>query len=367
MPKLSIPQRPSSSSGTVAAAPPPSNAGPSASTSSWSLSVPPEPAAGPQTISIYPDTVPGPSRDQSALTNDLRRAIQGESSNAAGPSSSSSSSVLSSSPSPTSTCNRTGSSASQHQYQQQNTVPRQQQRWGPAADGSEVTIEAGSGEGFEDGMQQAHIEMLQRLGEGASGEVRKARHRPTGKIIAVKTISTSPNPDLHRQILRELSFNRTCRSPYIVPYFGAFLSSDSLSIEILMEFCEAGSLDAIYKRVKARNGRTGEKILGKVAECVLKGLDYLHDRRIIHRDIKPSNILVTREGQIKLCDFGVSVSGRVRGETRRIRSRFPRSSYSGRAGQLSRRYIHRHIVLHGAGAHQGARKPLFSAFQASSH
>lgn len=73
-----------------------------------------------------------------------------------------------------------------------------------------------------------------------------------------------------------------------------------------MEFCEGGSLDAIYKRVKARNGRTGEKILGKVAECVLRGLDYLHERKIVHRDIKPSNILVTRSGQIKLCDFGVS-------------------------------------------------------------
>lgn len=170
-------------------------------------------------------------------------------------------------------------------------------------------------------MRQEDIALLQRLGEGASGEVRKAVHRPSGKIIAVKTISTSPNPDLHRQILRELSFNRSCRSPYIVPYYGAFLSSDGLSIEILMEFCEAGSLDAVYKRVKARNGRTGEKILGKVAECVLKGLDYLHERRIIHRDIKPSNVLVTREGGFKLCDFGVSVRVEPRKVTMRGRNR----------------------------------------------
>ena len=38
----------------------------------------------------------------------------------------------------------------------------------------------------------------------------------------------------------------------------------------------------------------------------MQGLNYLHQRKIIHRDIKPSNILISREGVVKLCDFGVS-------------------------------------------------------------
>ena len=48
-------------------------------------------------------------------------------------------------------------------------------------------------------------------------------------------------------------------------------------------------------------------ILGKIAEAVLGGLTYLYRaHRIMHRDIKPSNIVVNSQGQIKLCDFGVS-------------------------------------------------------------
>lgn len=78
------------------------------------------------------------------------------------------------------------------------------------------------------------------------------------------------------------------------------------TIGISMEFCEGGSLDSVYREVKKLGGRSGEKVLGKVAEGVLNGLTYLHGHRIIHRDIKPSNILLTRKGEVKLCDFGVS-------------------------------------------------------------
>ncbi|WFD01290.1 mitogen-activated protein kinase kinase [Malassezia yamatoensis] len=155
-------------------------------------------------------------------------------------------------------------------------------------------------------LRAGDLEVLESLGEGASGEVAKARIKSTGLIIARKTIVTSPDPVIHRQLLRELNVNQSCRSEYIVQYYGAFFEPDNAIITICMEFCEGGSMDAIYRCTKARGGRIGEKILIKLAGSIIHGLDYLYEKRIIHRDVKPSNILVTREGLIKLCDFGVA-------------------------------------------------------------
>lgn len=73
---------------------------------------------------------------------------------------------------------------------------------------------------------------------------------------------------MHRQHLRELAFNRDCFHPHIVRYYGAFLEERDTQIGICMEYCEAGSLEAIYKRIKGREGRTGEKVLAKIAESV---------------------------------------------------------------------------------------------------
>lgn len=63
------------------------------------------------------------------------------------------------------------------------------------------------------------------------------------------------------------------------------------------------SLDRISKDF----GPVRVDVLGKIAEAVLGGLNYIYEvHRIMHRDIKPSNVLVNSRGDIKLCDFGVS-------------------------------------------------------------
>jgi len=172
--------------------------------------------------------------------------------------------------------------------------------------GRPLDIEDLDDAGWKAAKKEGRIVELGSLGEGAGGAVTRCILKGGKTVFALKIITTDPNPDVRKQIHRELSFNKSCASKHICQYYGTYMDETAGTIGISMEFCEGGSLDSIYREVKKLGGRTGEKVLGKVAEGVLNGLTYLHKHRIIHRDIKPSNILLTRAGEVKLCDFGVS-------------------------------------------------------------
>jgi mitogen-activated protein kinase kinase len=153
--------------------------------------------------------------------------------------------------------------------------------------------------------ERTHFTVLRRLGEGTGGAVDLVT-TSTGQVMARKVIARTANPAIHKQTLRELEFLSSTSSPYIVNHYGAFLAEHDQQICIIMEYCEAGSLDSLLDRMKETGLLCTEPVLGRIAASVLRGLNYLHELQIIHRDIKPSNILVTRQGAVKLCDFGVS-------------------------------------------------------------
>ncbi|KAI0081260.1 kinase-like protein [Panus rudis PR-1116 ss-1] len=148
------------------------------------------------------------------------------------------------------------------------------------------------------------LEELARLGEGAGGAVYKVRDRRTGLIMARKSITTLEAP--MKQLLREIKIISSTEHVNIVHFYGAYISPSSSEIKVLMEYGEGGSLESVGKRMRELGARVSEKVAGRLAEGILQGLAYLHSRKTIHRDIKPPNILLTHEGVVKLCDFGVS-------------------------------------------------------------
>lgn len=168
--------------------------------------------------------------------------------------------------------------------------------------GRPLDVEDLDDDGWRAASEQGKIIELGSLGEGAGGAVTRCMLKGGATVFALKVplqghkrclrytdcllsqiITTDPNPDVKKQIVRELNFNKECASEHICRYYGAFMDKSTSTISIAMEFCEGGSLESVYREVKKLGGRTGEKVLGKVAEGVLNGLTYLHGRKIIHR------------------------------------------------------------------------------------
>ncbi|KAG6809234.1 hypothetical protein H0H92_001059 [Tricholoma furcatifolium] len=150
-------------------------------------------------------------------------------------------------------------------------------------------------------LKNADLKNLAELGQGNGGSVMKVEHVPSGTVMAKKIVLIDAKPSIRKQILRELQIMHSCKSPYIISTYGAFLSEPNICI--CMEFMDKGSFDGICKSV----GAVDMRVVRQLAYAVLEGLMYLYDvHRIIHRDIKPSNILFNSKGEIKLCDFGVS-------------------------------------------------------------
>ncbi|KXJ87720.1 hypothetical protein Micbo1qcDRAFT_236256 [Microdochium bolleyi] len=141
------------------------------------------------------------------------------------------------------------------------------------------------------------------LGKGAFGSVYKAIHWGTGEAVAVKQIKmvNLPKSEL-RMIEAEIDLLKNLNHDNIVKYIGFVKTTDCLNI--VLEYCENGSLHSICKAY----GKFPENLVGVYMTQVLQGLHYLHDQGVIHRDIKGANILTTKDGKVKLADFGVSTS-----------------------------------------------------------
>lgn len=137
------------------------------------------------------------------------------------------------------------------------------------------------------------------IGRGASGAVYKVLHVPSGQFMAKKAIYHDTGAIAMKQVTRELSVMKQCDSPYITKYYGAYKEDSTVSL--FTEYMNLGSLDRLLKK----SGPFPENVVRYVNASVVNALVYLKGINVTHRDIKPSNILLNKDGEIKVCDFGV--------------------------------------------------------------
>lgn len=118
-------------------------------------------------------------------------------------------------------------------------------------------------------------------------------------------------------LLKEIRVLCQLQSEALVGFYGAFLREDV--VVTVMEYMDRGSLEQWLKNGPQydTNFKDGfhdgpnmsdskDKFLASISYQTIRGLDYLHSRRILHRDVKPGNILLHSDGSVKLCDFGIA-------------------------------------------------------------
>ena len=150
--------------------------------------------------------------------------------------------------------------------------------------------------------QIGRYEILEEIGRGAMGVVFKGHDPLIGRLIAVKTITAgvAENPALLERFYREARAAGGLQHPNIVTIYE--LAESGGAPFIAMEYLEGESLEKIIARSPALPLATR---LGYVLQTC-RALDYAHRRGVIHRDVKPANIVVTRDGVVKVVDFGIA-------------------------------------------------------------
>lgn len=144
--------------------------------------------------------------------------------------------------------------------------------------------------------------VLEKLGSGGMGQVFKARHKPTEKLVALKVLSAEAvkNRRLVERFKKEAKAVARLKHPNIVRAYEA--GKINRIRYLVMEFVDGENM---LDRVK----RKGQLSVDETVSCVLqaaRGLEYAHQKGIVHRDIKPSNFMRDRKGRVKILDMGLA-------------------------------------------------------------
>nr|XP_031861223.1 uncharacterized protein CI109_003193 [Kwoniella shandongensis]KAA5528295.1 hypothetical protein CI109_003193 [Kwoniella shandongensis] len=155
----------------------------------------------------------------------------------------------------------------------------------------------------ESGRPVVRYQLGNCIGRGQFGSVYRSLNLGTGQMVAIKRIRLhGMREDEVTDVMREVELLQRMSHPSIVKYEG--MSRDQDYLNIVLEFVENGSLGQTLKAF----GKFNEKLVSSYVAKILEGLDYLHSQGVVHCDLKAANILSTKNGNVKLSDFGVSLN-----------------------------------------------------------
>lgn len=151
------------------------------------------------------------------------------------------------------------------------------------------------------GTRLGPYEILSPLGAGGMGEVYRARDPRLGREVAVKVLpaSFSVDPDRLRRFEQEARAAGILNHPNITAVFD--IGSVDGAPYVVSELLEGETL-----RSRLAGGTLPARKAVDFATQIARGLAAAHEKGIVHRDLKPENVFVTRDGRIKILDFGLA-------------------------------------------------------------
>ena len=146
----------------------------------------------------------------------------------------------------------------------------------------------------------SHYRLVSRLGKGAMGEVWRAVDERLGRPVALKLlpVARASEQNMQSRLLREAQAASALNHPGIVTVHD--VGSWHGQIFMVMELVDGEPLSEL-----ARRGVAPEEALRLVAEAA-EALAVAHERDILHRDVKGDNLMRTRDGRLKVLDFGLA-------------------------------------------------------------
>ena len=144
-------------------------------------------------------------------------------------------------------------------------------------------------------------ELLEEIGRGGQGVVYRAHQKSLNRTVAVKVIGLGPwATEAHlKRFRREAEAAANLNHPFIVPIHE--IGEREGFCYFSMNFIEGGQLDEVVKHTPI-SIRQAAELVAKVARTV----HYAHEHGILHRDVKPGNILLDKNGEPHLTDFGLA-------------------------------------------------------------
>jgi serine/threonine-protein kinase len=143
------------------------------------------------------------------------------------------------------------------------------------------------------------FKVIEKIGEGGMAIIYKASQPSLNRTVVIKKLK-DPNNEIIERFKKEALVSASLSQENVLSIYDFIYHGRSYFL--IMEYVDGYDLHDILDYMSPLSPIISALLIREIA----KGLEYTHNKNVIHRDIKPSNILISKDGDVKLIDFGVA-------------------------------------------------------------